>query len=170
MKIVIITLLFSSIMALQVATVTCDFNSGLGAGVKGILLAGDVVFTSGNNVDANSNQNAERGWYNGDSSGDDMFFISARSSDNKGITDVDLDMTTGSPSHLSFFLNPASGNKLDFSTASLSVDTVLYRDDAIASFNHGIQNLGEYRERLGCTGFATGGYVFRIWFWTPVRG
>lgn len=119
---------------LQAATVTYNFDSGLDASVSGNLAADAVSFTHGSNSDASTSRNAQRAWYDGDASGDDVFFISARSSDNKGITDTQLNMTAGAPSYLAFTVTPALGQSLDFSSATLGFDSILYRDNT-TTFN-----------------------------------
>jgi arylsulfatase A-like enzyme len=120
----------------QAATVTYDFNSGLGGTTDGSLMVGDLSFTHGNNSEANVNRNAQRAWYSEDSSGDDMFYISGRSSDNKGTSDANLDMTLGNPSYASFILTPATGESFNFSSGTLNLNAIIY-DDATASFDMG---------------------------------
>ena len=138
MKIAIAVLLLLSAVSSQAATVTYDFNTGLSGSADSGITAGSIVFMHGTNSEANANQNAQRAWYSGDASGDYVYFVSARSTDNKGTAAINLDMTLGNPSYLSFSLAPAIGQNLDFSTASLSLDASLYRDNT-TSFDMGYQ-------------------------------
>jgi len=115
--------------SLQAATVTYDFDSGLSGSSSGGVIGGMLGFTHGSNSDANANRNAQRAWYSGDASGDYVYFISARSSDNKGITSTNLNMTMGRPSYISFTLTPPTGDNLDFSAGTLTMDPSLYRDN-----------------------------------------
>ena len=115
--------------AVQAATVTYDFDTGLAGSSSGGVTGGVLGFTHGSNSDSSSSRNAERAWYSGDVSGDDAYFISARSSDNKGVVSTNLDMTAGRPSFVSFTLTPPSGANLDFSSATLDLDATLYRDN-----------------------------------------
>jgi arylsulfatase A-like enzyme len=119
-----------SAAGLQAATVTYDFNSGLAGSVSGNLSAGDVSFTLGSNSDdGGSAALGELGWYDGDTSGDHSFMIGARASNNQGILDANLNMLVGAPSYISFTLTPGAGESLDFSSATLDLDAVLYRDN-----------------------------------------
>jgi arylsulfatase A-like enzyme len=132
MKKIVSGLLVLIATGLQAATVTYDFDSGLTGSTGGSLTVGALSFTHGSNSEASASRNAQRAWFDGDASGDDFFYISGRSSDNKVNTlgaGPSLDMTLGNPSYLSFSLSPASGSNLDFTGSSLSLNAVLYRDN-----------------------------------------
>lgn len=129
---------FAESGAPSAAAVTYDLDSGLSGSTAGSLTVGALSFTNGLNSDASDERNAERGWYDGDASGDYMFYISGRSSDNKGTATANLDMTAGAPSYLSFTLTPAPGESFDFSSGTLSLDSILYNDGTL-TFDMGYQ-------------------------------
>jgi arylsulfatase A-like enzyme len=127
-----------SVIGVQAATVTYDFNTGLAGSSTGGVSGGPAGFTHGLNSDASAARNAQRAWYSGDASGDDVYFISARSSDNKGTGSASLDMTAGNPSFISLTLTPPAGSQLDFSDGTLDMASALYRDNT-GSFNMAYQ-------------------------------
>lgn len=161
MKVFFAFLLSIGFLSAQAATVTYDFNTGLtGSSSEGIS-GGALSFTHGSNSDANANQNAQRAWFSDDSTGDYTFFVSARSSDNKGILAENLAMTNGAPSYLSFTLTPPLGDNLDFSSGTLEFSPSLYRDNT-TSFIMAYQvwvDLGDGWEAVGnlqSLGFSSG--------------
>lgn len=115
--------------------ITFDFDSSLAGAITGSgLSTGSLSFTHGTNSEANVSRNAERGHFSEDSNGDNLFFISARSSDNKGTAEANLVPNTAS--FASFVVTPDSGRALDFSISNLAFDAALYRD-VTASFSMG---------------------------------
>jgi arylsulfatase A-like enzyme len=138
MKRLLVSALSLSLVAVQAASITYDFNSDLAGDSPDGIFGSAIVFIHGSNSEASESRNAQRAWYSGDVSGDDVYFISARSTDNKGITAANLDLTNGAPSYLTFTLTPPAGDNLDFSSGSLEFEASLYRDNT-TSFNMAYQ-------------------------------
>jgi len=139
MKKRIIAILLASVAVVHADTLTYTFDSGLGATGTSIATATNVFYTRGFNAEGNDIQEtAQRAWYDQDASGDDVYWQSARLTDNKGTDDVDLNMTLGNPSYISFPLEVASSNQLDFTGATLDLTGILYKDTAV-DFNMGYQ-------------------------------
>jgi hypothetical protein len=138
MKHILTITVFAGLISAQAATVIYDFDSGLTGRSPDGISGGSATFVHGTNADSNANWNAQRAWYPADTSGDDVYYISARSSDNKGVGSANLDMTAGAPSYVHFELAPPVGDHLDFSAGTLELDPSLYRDNT-TSFIMGYQ-------------------------------
>jgi len=135
----LIAIFLASVAIAHADTLTYTFDSGLGATGSADVIATNTFYTAGNNANgADSVNTAQRAWYDQDASGDDVYWLSARLTDNKGTDDADLNMSIGAPSYISFPLEVASSNQLDFTGATLDVTANLY-NDSITTFNMGYQ-------------------------------
>ena len=108
------------------ATVTYDFNTGLGDSTAGsALTAGSISYAVGTNSDGEPT-GTQRAWDPTAASGDYMFAIGQRGVGNSGIADAALDI--GAASQVSFTLTPNADEWLDFSGSSLNFDSLIYHD------------------------------------------
>ena len=134
----IIAILLASAAVLHADTLTYTFDSGLGASGTSDATATNTTYSPGNNTASTTQSTAQRAWYDQDTSGDDVYWLSARLTDNKGTGDTALSMTLGNPAYVSFPLEVASSNQLDFTGATLDLTGVLY-NDTTSTFDMGYQ-------------------------------
>ncbi len=126
------SLSFSAI-GLQAASVLYDFNqNGEGSSTNSSISGQEVGFHNGSSVASNAAQNGTIAHSSTAAAGENMFFISARSSGNH--TPTDGIPSPGTESYLSFTLNSSESGQLDFSNATFSFDATAYNDTNNSSF------------------------------------
>ncbi len=122
-------------MSTQAAAIIYSFDTATGLAASGDtsgLTLSAISATHGSNSDASGDRQMAQGWYSRDTGDDGVFFISARSFDNKGIAPENLDMTNGRPSYISFTMDAGAGNTLNLSSSSISFDATAYADSTFS--------------------------------------
>lgn len=118
--------------AANAATVTYDFDSGLGDSTSGSdLTAGAVSYAVGTQSDG-APDSSERAWDQTSASGDYLLNFGQRGLGNSGVADANL--TTTAAATLQFTLAPNAGQSLDFTTATIGFDHTSYADSGNVNF------------------------------------
>ena len=114
--------------------VTYNFNTGLDASTSGsALTAGTLSYAVGTQSDGEPTT-ALRGWDQTSDPGDYRLSFGQRGLGNLGTADAALTMTGAAT--LRFTLTPTSGEALDFSSSTLTLDQSIYADSGNVSFGY----------------------------------
>lgn len=119
-------------VSVHAATVTYNFDAGLGDSTSGSdLTAGTVSYAVGTQS-GGSPDSSERAWDQDTTSGDYLLNLGQRGLGNSGVADVNL--TTTAAATVQFSLSPNSGGILDFSASTLSFNQSMYADVGTVDF------------------------------------